>query len=473
MSFDYDLVIIGATPAGMAAAIAAVSMQARVALISQDIDPVLLVRGYRPLLEAAQMIRQSDRARQLGLLPPGEPTLSVPLEQLIELWQKVASTAIAEQYSLAVLAAQGVEVIVGSGSFQSQSPLAFTVAGRSLRSRRYLLALPIDATAPAASRLAPTSLHPAQLLTHLAQLSPPRHILLSGHSGSTLEVAQALRTVGFTITLAVPTATILPGHDPEMATWLQASLEADGVKVLTHAPVTQVKQIQGEHWVQVGRAALPADEVIQLTPPTYPASLLNLNAANVALQAGQIVVNPYLQTTHSQIYACPFDGNSGEAQPAVAIAELAAYNALSIPLRRRPVWQWVPIHSIATDPVCAWFGVTESEAAARYGSNYQVIRRSLQTNDYAQLRGEPGGWCKIIVRGDGHIAGAVIVGADAQEWIGAIALAKQQCIPLQELTQLNLPPFSFSHTLQQISHDWNQQQARQHPFARLKASWGS
>ncbi len=472
MSFDYDLVIIGATPAGMAAAIAALALQARVALVTQDIDPVSLVLGHRPLLEAARMIRQSDQARQFGLLPPSEPVLSVPPWQSVELWQKTASAAIAEQYSLAVLAAQGIEVIVGSGSFQSQSQLAFTVVGRSLRSRRYLLALPIVAASPPATRVAPKELTPAQLLSHLTQSAPPPHLVLSGHSSSTLEVAQALRTFGLAITLAVPTATILPGHDQEMAIWLQASLEADGIKVLTCAPITQVKQIQGAPWVQVGTVALPADEVIQLTPPAYPASLLNLNVANVALQAGQIVVNPYLQTTHSQIYACPFGGNFGVSQQAAAIAELAAYNALSIPLRQRPVWQLGTIHSVATDPICAWFGVTEAEAAKRYGKDYQVIRHSLQANDHALLRGELGGWCKVIVRGDGQIAGAAIVGAEAHEWIGAIALAKQQRIPLQQLSRLNLPPSSFSKTLQQIGRDWKHQQAQQHPLTRLRASWG-
>jgi pyruvate/2-oxoglutarate dehydrogenase complex dihydrolipoamide dehydrogenase (E3) component len=87
--------------------------------------------------------------------------------------------------------------------------------------------------------------------------------------------------------------------------------------------------------------------------------------------------------------------------------------------------------------------MTEAQARERYGKDVFVVRQYFKTLDKAQLLGETTGFCKIVGRQNGEILGASIVGSDASELIGAIALAIRQKLKVKAIARFTprLPNF--------------------------------
>jgi NADPH-dependent 2,4-dienoyl-CoA reductase/sulfur reductase-like enzyme/rhodanese-related sulfurtransferase len=115
-----------------------------------------------------------------------------------------------------------------------------------------------------------------------------------------LEMCENVKALGIQVTLLEKLAQVTPGLDADMATHVQAHLEANGVAVLTGVSVTAITQAGVT--LADGRE-IPADMVLVSTgvrPNTELAA-----AAGVELGvAGAIRVNAALQTNLADIYAC-------------------------------------------------------------------------------------------------------------------------------------------------------------------------
>lgn len=476
MAVDYDLVVIGATPAGIYAAVTAAQLKVRVALVTQQVMPLTSVVGHRPVLELARTVRQVKRAQQLGVVHDVALPTQSDLSQQVANWSIATTRALSDRYSLASTAAQGVEIVDGSGAFYRKPILGFEVAGRSLRSRRYLLALPSQPTIPQIQGLSEVGyLIVDQLLQKLPLLPSQARLILIGANSTAAELAQALNILGFQIVLIVPGDRLLPQLDPEAVQLVQAQLEAEGVQIMTHAAINQVQQLNHKKRVGVGAITLEVDEIVLAMGQTSQTAGLNLEAADVHLQNGAIALDLRLRTTNPKVYACTnLSFLAGDSDPCLErrYAELAVQNALFAPFASKLHQALLPSGIVATEPTCAWVGMTEASARKRYGKNVVVLRQWFKAITQAQLRGETTGLCKLVLRQNGEIVGAAVVGAEAQEWIGALALAMQQTIPLQKLAQLPLPTPSFAEILHQAAQAWKQQRLTENePLQDLLTAW--
>jgi pyruvate/2-oxoglutarate dehydrogenase complex dihydrolipoamide dehydrogenase (E3) component len=475
MAVDYDLVVIGATSAGIHAAVKAAQLKARVALVTQQVSTIATVVGYRPLLQVARTVQQVERAQQLGIIPRTAILNSNELGQQAESWAKATTRALSDRDSFPVVAAQGVEIVDGSGGFYRKPTLGFEVAARSLRSRRYLLTPASQPAIPKISGLHETGYLTADdLLPKLALLPKQSKLILLGYGSTAVELAQALNLIGFQVVLVTASDRLLPQQDVEITQLIQALLEAEGIQIFTHAVISQIRS-NHKKWVEIGTTTLEADEIILATEKVPQTAGLNLAAAGVHLNKSAIVLDSRLRTTNPKVYACtnlPF--LAGNTIPGLEqrYADLAVRNALFAPFGSKQYSDLLPAGVVATNPTCAWIGMTEASARSRYGKNVVILQQELQIITQAQLQGKTTGLCKLILRCDGEIVGAAIVGTDAQEWIGAIALAMQQKIPLQKLAQLPLPSPSFAEILQQTAQTWNQQRlAKNNLWQDVLTAW--
>jgi pyruvate/2-oxoglutarate dehydrogenase complex dihydrolipoamide dehydrogenase (E3) component len=191
------------------------------------------------------------------------------------------------------------------------------------------------------------------------------------------------------------------------------------------------------------------------TSGTLPDSLARLNLRQTA---HGLWVNTSLQTSSPSIYAC---GGllGGYNIPSIGRyeARLAVQNALfkeQISLR----YFQIP-YAILSNPPLARVGLTERQAL-QYDPQTQVIQQTYQDTERAILSQSSAGLCKVLVRPDGTILGAHIVGANAPEIIHLFSFALQQGILLQNLSKGGYASPSFAQVVQSVSEVWQRQRSQ-------------
>ncbi len=460
MTIDYDVVIIGGSLAAYYAALAATQLHATVALVEPQVDYGFTY--HHALTEIGKLAQKLNDADGFGIHTKHtdaseECHISMAWPEAMLYAQCVASN-LKEKHSPAILAAQGVDVIVGSGQFQSSPQLAFAVNNRLLSARTYLLASGSRPEMPEIEGLQATGyLTLSNIWQSLDGVTLPKNWVIIGGIPQSIEIAQTLARFGCSVTLVVKHPYILPYLDPEIAILLQAQLEVEGVRVLTQKPVTQVRLIEDKKWIQAGDKAIETDEILVATGQQPNLESLNLATVGVKWHRRSLVVNDKLQTTNPRIYACgDVIGGYDFANIANYEAKIALNNALFFP-RLRVNYRSIP-WAIFSVPMLAQVGLTETQAKRQFGRDeVLVLRQYFKTVTTAQIRDETTGMCKLIVLGNGEILGASILGAEAGELINLIALAMSQKIKVNHLANLSPVYPSFSEILQQTAREWSKQ----------------
>lgn len=455
MPVDYDLVILGGSTIARYAAARAAQTYARVALVEPAPAPAL-PSYHQTLIQTAAIAQQMRQASFWGL---GDAAVNFDWQETIALAtgvsERLQAQGVAGQ-SLELLAAAGVDVVVGQGEFCSQ-PLGFSVEGRLLRSRRYLLA-------PAAQPLIPvieglTGINYLTLETFWQQSELPDRLIVLGGNPQGVELAQALNRLGIQVTW-VSGDRLLPQEDPEAVALLQLQLQSEGLQLLPHSQVQQIKRAGDSLEVITERQRLSTDAVLLATTPQLDLTLLNLTAIGVKWQPQGITVDRQLRTSNPQVYAC---GEALGGYPLFSLAryeaEVALHNALFLPTakvdyRRTPI-------ALFTQPECARIGLTEAAAKQQLRETPVVLRQFSKTLAKAQLQNETTGFCKLIVRQNGEILGAQWVGTGASEGISTIAFAMQQRIGVKAIAQLPILSPTAAELLQETAQQWQQQRLTQ------------
>ncbi|MTJ10331.1 NAD(P)/FAD-dependent oxidoreductase [Anabaena sp. UHCC 0204] len=455
---DYDIVIIGGSIAGYQAALTATQLGAKVALIvgADSAHPYNLHPQY-VLSEISKITQQS---RNLVNLEIQEKNINLntasPNWKNGLVYADAVSKNITQINSFGNLVAQGVDIIVGNGQFQSSRKLSFTINNRRLYSRTYLLANGSRPLIPNINGLETIEyLTIANIWEYLERTALPKNWVILGGIPQSIEIAQILAKFGCHVTLIIKYSNILPNLDSEISKLIIAQLEVDGVRVFTQTTITQVRYIENKKWVQAGNKAIETDEILIATGQQPNLEYLNLPAVGVKWYQQRLVVNEKLQTTNHRIYACgDVIGGYDLINLSNYEANIAIKNALFFP-RLKVNYECVP-WGIYFQPMVAQVGLTEQQAKLQY-----PLKQILSFKQYfkiataSQIHSEITGICKLVVLENGKILGCSILGIEAAELINLIALAISQNIKIQNLAKLSPIYPSFSEILIQTAREWN------------------
>ncbi|WP_009546089.1 dihydrolipoyl dehydrogenase family protein [Crocosphaera subtropica] len=435
MGVDYDIVIIGGGSGGLVIASAAAQLKAKVALVEKDrLGGDCLWYGCVPsksLIHAARVAYEVKNSQRFGV-HIHSPTLN--FSQAIDHVKNVIA-AIEPHDSPQRFEGLGVEVIFGSGQFINSH--IFEVNGQKLKARAFVIATGSRPNIPNISGLKESGYLTNEEVFSLTDCSEFLAIIGAGPIGC--ELGQSFHRLGSQVTLINSHSHLLPKEDPEAADVIEKQFLQEGIKIIKNARADKVEMINGKKHLWANEEKVIVDEILVSTGRSPNVESLNLEAAGVEYDKKGIKVNEKLQTSNSKIYACG-DVIGGYQFTHVAAHEAVTVitNALFFPVNKVS-YEVIPWATF-TDPELARVGLTEEQAKQRYGDAVHVLKQNFSEVDRAQAEGATQGFSKIIVKEDGEILGAHLVGKSAGELIHEIVLAMSHNLKVSALSGIHIYP---------------------------------
>ena len=451
----YNLVVIGAGPAGLITSIAAAGLGARVALIERHaMGGDCLNVGCIPsktLLAAASARLDFDAAMQRV---------------------RAVRNAIAHHDSVERYTKAGVDVYLGSASFVD--PHRIRVGEQTLEARRTVIATGARAAMPPIPGLEAIGARTNETIFDMPQRPARLAVLGAGPIGC--ELAQAFAGLGVEVHLIEMQPRVLPIEDEDAARIVEAALQRGGVRLHLGRSVTAATRENGISTLALDDGAtLAVDEVLVAVGRRRNLEGLNLEQAGVRWdpRAG-ILVDAQLRSSHPHIFAAGDVCSKLQfTHHADAQARIVIRNALFMGRARadRLLVPWCTY----THPEVAHVGATRRELDAA-GAPHDVLRINFadldrgRTDDVGESHaGE--GYAEVLVRrGSDQLLGATIVGLDAGEQLAPLLVMMNAKLGLGSLGSLVLPYPTRSEYLRRLADAWNRQRLTPRTAALL-AGW--
>jgi pyruvate/2-oxoglutarate dehydrogenase complex dihydrolipoamide dehydrogenase (E3) component len=432
-----DICVIGGGPGGLSVAAAAAAFGVPTVLIERDkMGGDCLNTGCVPSKALLAVARQAETIRGAGTFGLDVQNIGVNFGEVRKRVRAVIA-AVAPTDSTERFAGLGVRVIHGDATFKNRNTVR--AGDIEIRARRFVIATGSTPAVPAIPGIDGGRYLTNENIFDLTER--PEHLIILGAGPVGLEMAQAFRRLGSSVTV-LEAARPLVEDDPECVAVVLARLEREGVVIRSGVKVLGFAHIGGTvtATIEVSGAeqTITGSHLLVAAGRKSAIDGLGLDAAGVRYDHAGIVVNRGLKTTNRRVYAigdCAA-GHSRLTHAANYHASLVIRSALfRLPVRAdKSAVPWVTY----TDPELAHAGLTEMQARARRIS-IRVARWPYYDNDRAQAEGETRGHIKVTTARNGKIVGATIVGAQAGELIAAWALAISQGLNVRAFTNVVLP----------------------------------
>ena len=440
MARRYDLVVIGAGPAGLAAATTAADLGAKVALVEREhFGGTCLNTGCVPskaIIRTSRLAAEMRDAERYGALRPAGSAIdfAAAMRRMRRIRDRTVRPVSAER-----LTAAGIDVLVGGARFTGADTLA--VDDTPLRFEKAVVA--------SGSRPEPADvpgLVEADDLTNenvfdLAEL--PRRLLVVGGGPLGCELAQAFARLGSRTTIVQQQPLFLPKEERDAAQILSSAFARDGIDVRLDTRPIEVRTEGGQKRVELlsddYRSTVVVDRILAGVGRLPNVAGMDLEAAGVAYDdCTGIRVDDFLRTTNPRVYAagdcCLEHKYTHTADPT---ARMAVHNALGRARQRLSalVIPWCTY----TDPEIAHVGLYVRRANER-GIPVKTFTVPMHEVIRALTDDEETGFVKIHVEeGGDRILGATIVGRHAGEMINEITLAMVAGLGLRTLAKVIHP----------------------------------
>ncbi|BAW97866.1 mercuric reductase (plasmid) [[Synechococcus] sp. NIES-970] len=440
MAVNYDIVVIGGGSGGLVLASAAAQLKAKVALVEKHrLGGDCLWFGCVPsksFLHTAKVAHQVQQGSRVGVYT--EPPKINFAEAMGHVKRAIAT--IEPHDSPERFEKLGVEVIFGDGHFLDEK--RFLVNGRQLTARAFVIATGSRPKIPLVVGLQEAGFITNEQVFSLTE--QPKSLAVIGSGPIGCELGQAFHRLGTAVTLFTSSDRLLPKEDPDVAAILEQQFSQEGIKLLKNARLKRIEIVQGKKYLYTennSQVVAIADEILLATGRTPNVESLNLEMAEVEYNKQGIIVNKKLQTTNSRIYAC------GDVIGGYQFTHVAGYEAITVlknalnplPIFLKNIDYRIIPWATFTDPEVARVGMTETQARKRY-KDVMVLKLPFTAVDRAQAEDATVGFNKIIVRKNGEILGAHLVGIMAGELIQEIVLAMTHRLSISALTGIHIYP---------------------------------
>lgn len=417
----YNLIIIGAGPAGYTAAEMAGKAGLSVALFEKRaLGGICLNEGCIPTKTLLYSAKLYDHAKHSAKYGVTMESATADLPKIIARKNKVVRKLVLG--IKAKLNAQNVTIIEGE---------AYIVDARTVRcgDTEYRCDHLLVCTGSEAVVPPIPGIDGVPYITHREALDEkelPASIAIIGGGVIGMEFASFYNSLGVKVTVIEMLHEIVGGMDVELAAMLRAEYAKRGVDFLLGSHVSRVEHGQGlvsVHYQQGEETGIVSAEKLLLSTGRRPVTTgYGLERLRLELtERGTIKVDAQMRTSCPDVYVCgDLTGYSLLAHTAAREAEVAVHTILG----KEDAMNYRAIPGVVyTNPEFA--GVGETEASLRHkGIAYRVhtLPMSYSGRFVAENEGTNGA-CKVILTEEGTVIGAHALGNPASEIIAAAGMA--------------------------------------------------
>ncbi len=457
MAESFDVLVIGAGPAGYVAAIRAAQLGQKTAIVDKQwMGGVCLNVGCIPskaLLKNAEVAHTlRERGKEFGF---SFENLTLDFSAAVKRSRQVSGRLVKGVEFL--MKKNGIAVHMGNAVVTTPGVVSVTGkdgAQMELSARNIIIATGASSAIPAAWKVdgeKVVTYHEAILQEKL-----PRSVVIIGAGAIGMEFATVWSAYGVDVTIVEMLPHILPLEDEEAAGEVSRAYTKRSVKVLVGHKVEAVETTATGVKVTVSAEGqtkiLEAEQALVAIGFRPNSKDLGLEEFGVRLsERGFIEINEKMQTNVPGVWAIGdvtgklMLAHVGSAQGIVCAEHVAGHETVTLNYEMMP-------RATYCSPQVASFGMTEAQAKER-GHAVKVGRFPFQANGKALGLADYAGWVKLVVDEKyGEILGATLVGPEVTELLPELTLARMlELTPAEIARNVHAHP-TLSEVLMEAAH---------------------
>ncbi len=442
MLYEYDAIVIGLGPAGMAVSIMGSEMGLKICAIEMHrIGGECMNVGCIPsksLLRIAKYRTAPDKLKGMGLLEDIETVIDQPFNKIQSYLDFIRDKKTMKMFDK-------VHLVYQKGPAKFVDPHTVEADGKKYTAKRIFICVGTRPAVPNFEGLDSIDYLTNENIFELEKI--PDSLIVVGGGAIACEMAQAFCRLGSKVTIVIRGPRLMWREDSDATGIIEKKFEDEGITILReHKPIRFEKDSGNVVMIADKGQTVTAEKVLIAAGRRYDYSKLGLDKANVKTdQRGAIIVDKKLRTSQKHIFA-PGDCNghfllshAAMHQGMIALMNCMMPGPFKMNFKKFPV-PW----TIFTEPAFSRVGMNEKDLTDK-GVKYEIVRINYGDYGAAIAEGVPEGFVKVFASKAGRIYGAYIIGENSGELINEWAMAIQNKLRMHKIMmqQHSFPTMGF------------------------------
>jgi dihydrolipoamide dehydrogenase len=457
MAENFDVVVIGAGPAGYVAAIRAAQLKQKVAIVDKQwMGGVCLNIGCIPsksLLKNAEVAHTlRERGKDFGF---SFENLKLDYGVAVKRSRQNSDRLVKGVGFL--MKKNNIAVFMGEAKFKAKDTLNVTDKDgkvTELKAKNIIVATGASAMVPPAWKV-----DGEKVVTYweaILQTTLPKSVVVIGSGAIGVEFSTIWSAYGVDVTIVEMLPRVVPLEDEEVSKELEKNFTKRGIKTMTGHKVESVEATKTGVKVKVSaegkETVLEADQALVAIGFRPNSKGLGLEEVGVKInERGFVEVDEKMQTNIPGIWAIGdvtgklMLAHVGSAMGIVCAENIAGAETVTLDYEMMP-------RATYSYPQVASFGLTETQAKER-GYEIKIGRFPFQPNGKALGMGDYMGFVKIVMDAKyGEILGAHMIGPEVTELLPELTLARMMELTPHEIARNVHAHPTLSEAIMEAAH---------------------